>query len=89
MAIEVQEQQQGVGGSLLTIQQMAAKHPAFPVGTLRALRFNAKNNGNGFAAAFKGIGTKRVYVDERAFFACIDAFQHQQQARRRGRARTA
>ena len=55
--------------NLLTIRQFSEKHPAFPQGGLRALRFNAPTNG--FAKAFVNVGRK-VLIDEAAFFAVID-----------------
>lgn len=56
--------------NLLTIRQFSEKHPAFPQGGLRALRFNASTNG--FEPAFLTVG-RRVLVDEKRFFEIIDA----------------
>ena len=55
--------------NLLTIRQFAEKHPAFPQGGLRAMRFNSGQNG--FAPAFVTIGRK-VLIDEEQFFAIVE-----------------
>lgn len=55
--------------NLLTVRQFSEKHPAFPQGGLRALRFNSATNG--FAKAFVTVGRK-VLINEEAFFAVIE-----------------
>ena len=55
--------------NLLTVRQFSEKHPAFPQGGLRALRFNSETNG--FAKAFVTVGRK-VLINEEAFFAVIE-----------------
>ena len=55
--------------NLLTIRQFAEKHPAFPQGGLRAIRFNAETNG--FKPAFLTVGRK-VLIDENKFFAIVE-----------------
>lgn len=54
---------------LLTVRQFSEKHPAFPQGGLRALRFNQDTNG--FAPAFKTVGRK-VLIDEARFFEIVN-----------------
>jgi hypothetical protein len=54
---------------LLTIRQFSEKHPAFPQGGLRAIRFNSEQNG--FAPAFVTVGRK-VLIDENKFFAIVE-----------------
>ena len=56
--------------NLLTIRQFAEKHPAFPQGSLRHMRFNAETNG--FKPAFLTVGRK-VLIDEAKFFAIVEA----------------
>ena len=55
--------------NLLTIRQFSEKHPAFPQGGLRAIRFNA--DANGFKSAFLKVGRK-VLIDENKFFAIVE-----------------
>lgn len=55
--------------NLLTIRQFSEKHPAFPQGGLRAIRFNAETNG--FQPAFLKVGRK-VLIDEMKFFAIVE-----------------
>lgn len=55
--------------TLLTFRQFADRHAAFSEGSLRWLRFQARNNG--FKTAFKRVGS-RVLIDEAEFFAAID-----------------
>jgi hypothetical protein len=67
---------------LLTVRQLADKHPAFSQGALRNLIFLAgsrntskgKIEGNGLAVALVRIGRK-VLIDEAKFFNWIDAQQ--------------
>ncbi|HWR76811.1 MAG TPA: hypothetical protein VN283_06355 [Thiobacillus sp.] len=68
--------------ALLTVRQLADKHPAFPQGALRNLIFLAESRntskgkieGNGLAVALVRIGRK-VLIDEAKFFNWIDAQQ--------------
>jgi hypothetical protein len=55
---------------LIPLQKWNDIHAWPPIGGLQHLRFNCKTNG--FAAAFKKVG-RRVLIDERAFFAAVDA----------------
>ena len=54
---------------LYTVPQFAERHPAFPVTSLRWLRFNQDRNG--FSEAFLKV-EGRVLVDEDVFFAVLD-----------------
>ena len=54
---------------LLTIRQFSERHPAFPQGGLRALRFN--QHSNGFAPAFVSVGRK-VLIEEARFFEIVN-----------------
>ena len=56
--------------TLLTFKQFAARHPAFPEGSIRWMRF--MQDKNGFASAFKAIGENRVLIDERRWFEIIE-----------------
>ena len=58
-----------MNASLLTIRQFSEKHPAFPPGGLRALRFNSASNG--FAPCFLTLGRK-VLVTETKFFEILE-----------------
>ena len=68
--------------ALLTVRQLADKHPAFPQGALRNLIYLAESRntskgkieGNGLAVALVRIGRK-VLIDEAKFFNWIDAQQ--------------
>lgn len=55
--------------TLLTVNQFADKHPAFPVGGLRHNIFHAGTNG--FDKCIRRIGRK-VLIDEGAFFNWVD-----------------
>lgn len=67
---------------LLTVRQMADKHPAFPQGSLRNLIFLAESRntskgkiaGNGLDVALVRVGRK-VLIDEAKFFNWIDSQQ--------------
>ena len=50
---------------LFTVKQFSEKHPAFTIGGLRALIFNAKKNG--FSNVIRRIGG-RVLINEQDFF---------------------
>lgn len=56
--------------SFLTIRQFAEKHPAFPQGGLRSIRFN--QDSNGFAPAFLNQGRK-VLINEQKFFEILES----------------
>jgi hypothetical protein len=58
--------------SLLTVPQLAKKHPAFKEGGIRSYIFNAKKNG--FEMALVKIGRK-ILIDESKFFEWIDQQQ--------------
>jgi hypothetical protein len=70
---------QGEAGVFYTVQQIAARHPAFTVRTLRHWIFNASPHrvwrqgvpewisGNGFDMAIVRRG-RRIYIDEAALF---------------------
>ena len=68
--------------ALLTVRQLADKHPAFPQGALRNLIFLAESRntskgkiaGNGLDVALVRVGRK-VLIDEAKFFNWIDAQQ--------------
>ena len=72
--------------TLLTVRQLADRHPAFTQGSLRNLIFLAGNRntshgvilGNGLDVALVRIGRK-LLIDEAKFFQWID---HQQEAKR-------
>ncbi len=71
---------------LLTVRQLAEKHPAFPQGSLRNLIFLAERRktskgqiaGNGLDVALVRIGRK-ILIDEAKFFNWIDEQQGEQQ----------
>ena len=54
---------------LIPVPEWNKYHSWPPQGGLRHLIFNQETNG--FASAFKRVG-RRVLVDEREFFACVD-----------------
>lgn len=56
----------------LTVQQFAAKHPAFNTGGLRSLIFNEHQNGLARSGAIVRIGRK-VLIDEAKFFGWVEA----------------
>lgn len=58
--------------TLQTVQQFAAKHPAFPQGGLRWMIFHEKTNGMADAGVILRVG-RRVLIDEEAFFAWLDS----------------
>lgn len=55
-----------------TVQQFSKKHPAFSVGSLRALIFNASSNGLAESGAIVRVGRK-VLLSETKFFDWIEA----------------
>ncbi len=58
--------------TLLTIPQFSKKHPAFPVGGLRWMRFNSKTNGMESAGIFVQNG-RRVLINEEKFFSRLES----------------
>lgn len=54
---------------LIPVPEWNQHHSWPPIGGLRHLAFYSKTNG--FASAFKRVG-RRVLIDEREFFACVD-----------------
>jgi len=54
---------------LIPVTKWSEHHDWPPIGGLRHLIFNAQTNG--FAPAFKRVG-RRVLIDEKAFFECVD-----------------
>jgi hypothetical protein len=62
--------------SPLTLPMMAEKHPAFPVGSLRWIRFRSEDQTDDtyapFAAAFIKLGG-RVLVDEQRFLEIVNS----------------
>lgn len=56
----------------LTVTQFPGKHPAFPIGGLRALIFNEKQNGLAKSGAIVRIGRK-VLIHEEKFFQWIES----------------
>jgi hypothetical protein len=57
---------------LIPVKDWPQHHAWPPVGGLRHLIFHAEKNG--FKSAFKRVG-RRVLVDEREFFACVEKQQ--------------
>ena len=55
-------------GEVYTLRQFSDKHPAFPVGGLRWLRFNSPANGYGKAFIKQG---GKVLIDEIEFFKAL------------------
>lgn len=55
-----------------TVKQFSAKHPAFSVGSLRALIFNATTNGMSESGAIVRVGRK-ILLNETRFFCWIEA----------------
>jgi hypothetical protein len=55
-----------------TVQQFSEKHPAFSVGGLRALIFNASSNGLNESGAIVRIG-RRILLSETKFFDWVEA----------------
>ena len=53
-----------------TVKQFSERHPAFTVGSLRALIFNAKSNGLNESGAIVRIN-RRVLINEPNFFAWV------------------
>lgn len=58
--------------SLFTVNQFTTKHPAFTVGGLRWMIFNAKSNGLDDAKAIIRVG-RRVLIHEDRFLQAIGA----------------
>jgi len=59
---------------LYTVDQFAARHPAFKPGGLRWLIFNEAYNGLKASGAVKRLG-RRVLIDEARFFDWIERLQ--------------
>ena len=57
--------------TLLTVKQLAEKHPAFPQGGIRWQLFNEKQNGLAESGAVIRVGRK-VLIDEDRYFAWLD-----------------
>lgn len=57
--------------TLLTVRQMAEKHPAFPEGGIRWQIFNERHNGLADAGAVLRCGRK-VLIDEERYFNWLD-----------------
>ena len=55
-----------------TVKQFSDKHPAFSVGSLRALIFNASTNGLNEAGAIVRVGRK-ILLNEARFFFWVEA----------------
>jgi len=55
-----------------TVQQFSKKHPAFSVGSLRSLIFNASSNGLNESGAIVRVGRK-ILLSEIKFFDWIEA----------------
>ena len=51
-----------------TVEQLAAKYPAFTIGSLRWLLFNREHNGLNSAVVQLG---RKVLIDEQAFIAWL------------------
>lgn len=64
-----QLQQKQPSTRLIPVPEWDKHHSWPPIGGLRHLIFHADTNG--FATAFKRVG-RRVLIDEREFFACVD-----------------
>ncbi len=60
--------------SLLTVNQFTEKHPAFTVGALRWMIFNAKDNDLQQSGAIIRLG-KRILISEEKFFNWIESKQ--------------
>lgn len=60
--------------TLLTVNQFSANHQAFRLGGLRALIFNARQNGLAESGAIVRIGRK-VLIDESLFFGWVQSQQ--------------
>ncbi len=58
--------------TLLTVRQLAEKHPAFPEGGIRWQLFNEKQNGLAESRAVIRVGRK-VLIDEDRYFAWLDS----------------
>ncbi len=65
--------------TLLTVNQFAAKHPAFSVGGLRWQIFNSARNGLDEAGSIVRLG-KRVLIDQVKYFQWIDSQQERRSA---------
>jgi len=55
-----------------TVKQFSEKHPAFSVGSLRSLIFNASSNGLNESGAIVRVGRK-ILLSETRFFNWIEA----------------
>jgi hypothetical protein len=55
-----------------TVSQFAEKYPAFPLGGIRKLLFNARTNGLLASGAIVKIG-RRVLINEAKFFRWVEA----------------
>ena len=60
--------------SLLNVNQFTERHPAFTVGALRWMIFNAQSNDLQKSGALICLG-KRVLIDEEKFFQWVDGQQ--------------
>lgn len=58
--------------TLLTVKQLAEKHPAFPEGGIRWQLFNAAQNGLAKSGAVIRVGRK-VLIDESRYFDWLDS----------------
>ncbi len=58
--------------TLLTVKQLAEKHPAFPVGGIRWQIFHEQTNGLAESGAILRCGRK-VLIDEDRYFAWLDS----------------
>ena len=65
--------------SLFTVNQFTEIHPAFTVGSLRWMIFNAKDNGLLESGAIIRLG-KRVLISEEKFFNWVDSKQEKRAA---------
>lgn len=69
--------------NFMTVKQFVEKHPAFTAGGMRSLIFNASGDRadpDGFARCIRRIGRK-VLIDERGFFDCLDNQQNKEEVR--------
>jgi hypothetical protein len=65
--------------SLLNVNQFTERHPAFTVGALRWMIFNAQSNDFQKSGALIRLG-KRVLIDEEKFFQWVDGQQQRRSA---------
>jgi hypothetical protein len=66
------------GRRLSRVAQFCAKYPAFTIGSVRWLIFNAK--ANGFDRVLVRMGPRRIFIDEDRFFEWLDQQQPQHKA---------